>query len=451
GDGVIDVRPENNSFWSYDSIRVVSDVALQLDTMYVNETEAYQPVELRITVIDELGENIEGVEFFASDLYQGRLETTFDSDTNEYIFNYQSSSGVDLNMPSFTTADDITYQSASIDLNWASENTLSISDWGFRNNLPGSIDVVNGVASITVQPRVGSTTGNYIDRVSSAINENANFSLNQFYQAPIALTDNSVELERRNVFKVIKGNESSNDLVAEGTTQIGRVSENVEVTAELSHNDTFLVASPDTQLTGGDYTYRVNQLANPQTGNEFNSNYATNFSVPVGSTEVPVFNINDLRLDNNNGTTNGSVIVAANTAGIANNTTDNNSSASLYFPRSILSLDFFELNRVSFVRDGNNYINDDQIRVVNGDSVYVNQIQLISLANNENIERIPGAGYVSAHYFTALTDGEWYYSNSSVYLGDNTNAQINTVTFSYLYRVKGEDTVHEGTITLSVR
>ncbi|MCW8999043.1 MAG: hypothetical protein OQK04_10035, partial [Kangiellaceae bacterium] len=175
GDGVIDVRPENNSFWSYDSIRVVSDVALQLDTMYVNETEAYQPVELRITVIDELGENIEGVEFFASDLYQGRLETTFDSDTNEYIFNYQSSSGVDLNMPSFTTADDITYQRASIDLNWASENTLSISDWGFRNNLPGSIDVVNGVASITVQPRVGSTTGNYIDRVSSAINENANF------------------------------------------------------------------------------------------------------------------------------------------------------------------------------------------------------------------------------------------------------------------------------------
>ena len=452
GDGIIDFTPENNSFWYGGKINLNASSALQLETMYVNETEAYQPVELRIAVIDDLGDKIDGVEFFASDTYLGRLETSYDADTEEYVFNYQTSSRVDLNMPSFTTSDDVNYRSASLVLTWSSENALSVSDYGFRNNLSGSIDVVDGVASIIVQPIEQSTPSDYVSLVSSVIDENNNFSLNQFYQSPIGLVEGSVSMIERNVFTVIKGNDSDNDLVPEGTTQIGYASEDIAVTSTLSHNDTFLTVTPNANLDAGDYRYDVNDLVNRETGNIFSSgNNYINFTVAPQSSEIAPFDINDVRLDNNNGTTNGSQIVATNTAGLPNTSTNNSRGSNLYFPKSILSLDYFEMRLVSYVRNGVTQNYDREINVVNGESVYVGRRNVVNLAENEDIEAIPNYYSASADTQTSLSEGEWYYYSSvGAYTADNTGSSVNTATFSYIYRVAGQDNVVEGTITLPV-
>jgi hypothetical protein len=452
GDGILDFTPLESSFSHGDKLYLSAFEAMQLVTMYVDETEAYQPVELRITLINELGENIEGAEFFASDTFHGRMETSYDTDTFEYVFNYHTSSRVDLNMPSFTNSEEISYQSGTIVLTWASENSLYVSDYGFRNNLSGEIAVAEGVASVIVQPYVASTASDYVSKVSSVIDEASNYSLKQFYQSQIGLLAESVTLTRNNVFTVIKGNDSATDVVPEGTTKVGYLSVPVSVTTSLSHNNTFLTATPSATLEAGSYQYRVDELINAQTGNTFDSNWYTNFSVASTTIDHGVFNINDVKFDNNNGTTIGTQIVATSTAGIANTAINDSRNTYLYFPKAILSLDFFEMNLVSYVRNGTTYTNIREINIVDGENVFVGTRNLVSLAENENIENIAGGYSANIDSQTSLVDGQWYKSNSyiGIYSSDNTASSVNTATFTYIYRVRGEESVVEGTITLPV-
>lgn len=451
GDGITDFTTEQSAFWGYDGVSLDASEALQLEVLYVNETEEYQPVELRITAIDNFGELIEGIEMTASDRFLGNFATSYDADTKEYIFNYQTSSHVDLIMPSFTTDEDVSYQSAQITLTWASADSLTINDYGFQNNLPSQIEVLDGVASVIVQPRISNPDSAHVSRVSSYINENDNYSLNQFYQSAIGLLDDSFSLTRRNVFSVIKGNASSTDLVPAGTTRLGFTSVDVPVTATLSHNDTFVTVTAGEVLDSGDYHYDIERLVNGQTGEEFNVNFYHNFQIELEPGTVGTFNIDDIKLDNNNGTTNGTIIVTENTAGETSSVTNNSRSAALYFPRSIESLEHFELNLLSYVDNGFSRTSDRNIPVVRQGNVIIGTIQLVSLAANEHIEDFSGYSTSYAHTQTSLADGEWYRTTTgSVYLSDNTASRTNTATYSYIYRVKGEDTVHEGTITLPV-
>ena len=450
GDDVVDFVTENNNFWYGGELRMSTYQALQLETLYVNETEAYQPVELRLTVIDDLGSSIEGIEFFASNLYLGRIDTTYDVNTQEYVLNYQTSSRVDLNMPSFTSADGVDYQSATISLNWATASTLSISGYGFNNGLPHQLNVVDGVASLVVQPHIAYTGYNYVSRVSSNIDNGNNFSLNQFYQSPIGLIEDSVTLVQTNVFTVIKGNESPNDLVADGTTEYGNITQEIAVTASLTHNDTFLVAAPDNALSAGNFMYRVNQLVNAQTGIGFNANYTRHFSIEPAASDFGSFDINDVKLDNNNSTTNGLIIVAQNTAGVPATTSNNNSNAWLILPQSARSLEYLEFNLISYVRNGVTQTANGRIRVVENGNIIQNEYNLLSLAVNENIR--PIGNYYNANVLTktSLADGKMYAAYSGMYGSDNTATNENTATFNYLYQVAGETTVHQGTITLPV-
>lgn len=451
GDGIVDFTTHQSAFWISDQVNLSAYEAMQLEVLYVNETEAYQPVELRIKAIDSFGDVIEGIEMTASDRFLGLFETSYDADTQEYVFNYQTSSRVDLIMPSFVTEENVSYQSAQINLTWASLSSLTITDYGFQNNLPGNIEVVDGVASIIVQPRLSYIGSANVNRVSSNINDNDNHSLNQFYQSAIGLLDDSVLLTQRNVFSVIKGNDSDNDLVPAGTTRLGIISQEVPATASLTHNNTFLTVTADNSLAGGDYRYEIERLVNAQTGEEFNGNFSVNFEVEEEPSSIGEFNINDIKLDNNNGTTNGSVIVSQNTAGESSSVVNFSRNANLYFPGSIKSLEHFELKLLSYVANGVSRTNDRTIRVVNESGTQVPIRNLVSLADNENIESFSGYASNFAHTQTSLTDGEWFFSSSSsVYLGDNTDSQENSVTYSYIYKVKGEDAVYEGTITLPV-
>ena len=450
GDGVVDFTPQNFSYYGSNSVILTASEALQLETMLVDITTAYMPVELRLSVIDRAGTYLPDIEFFASDQFLGPLDVTYDPGTEEYVFNYQSSGRVILNMPSFQTEDEVTYRSASVDIRSSTDTEMTVYTSGFANNPNRTVEVVDGVASMVVQAALESSNSSYISTISSIVDEEDEYSLKQFYSAPIGLAEDSVRLERRNVFKVIRGNESTTDIVAAGTTKLGNTTESVAITNSLSHGDTFLTSRPDEDLVGGEYQYDVDVLINKQSGLEFDPRRSESFEIESPVEELPAFNINDIRLDNNNGTTNGTIIVAENTAGEASTTTNNSSTARLYFPLSIQSLDFFELNLVSYVRNGNSTISSRNIRVVDEDNIFVNERNLVTLATNETIESFTGYG-TNADTNTSLEEGLWYYSsNSGFWAADNTGTSVNTATYRYIYRVEGEADSVEGTITLPV-
>lgn len=450
GDGVVDFTPQNFSYYGSNSIILTASEALQLETMLVDITTAYMPVELRLSVIDRAGTYLPNIEFFASDQFLGPLDVTYDPGTEEYVFNYQSSGRVVLNMPSFQTEDEVTYRSASVDIRSSTDTEMTVYTSGFANNPNRTVEVVDGIASMVVQAALESSNSSYISTISSIVDEEDEYSLKQFYSAPIGLAEDSVRLERRNVFKVIRGNESTTDIVAAGTTKLGNTTESVAITNSLSHGETFLTSRPDEDLVGGEYQYDVDVLINKQSGLEFDPRRSESFEIETPVEELPAFNINDIRLDNNNGTTNGTIIVAENTAGEASTTTNNSSTARLYFPLSIQTLDFFELNLVSYVRNGSSTISTRNIRVVDEDNIFVNERNLVTLATNETIESFTGYG-TNADTNTSLEEGLWFYSsNSGFWAADNTGTSVNTATYRYIYRVEGEADSVEGTITLPV-
>lgn len=450
GDGIVDFTPQNFSYYGSNSVILTASEALQLETMLVDITTAYMPVELRLSVIDRAGTYLPNIEFFASDQFLGPLDVTYDPGTEEYVFNYQSSGRVILNMPSFQTEDEVTYRSASVDIRSSTDTEMTVYTSGFANNPNRTVEVVDGIATMVVQAALESSNSSYISTISSIVDEEDEYSLKQFYSAPIGLAEDSVRLERRNVFKVIRGNESTTDIVAAGTTKLGNTTESVAITNSLSHGETFLTSRPDEELVGGEYQYDVDVLINKQSGLEFDPRRSESFEIETPVEELPAFNINDIRLDNNNGTTNGTVIVAENTAGEASTTTNNSSTARLYFPLSIQTLDFFELNLVSYVRNGSSTISTRNIRVVDEDNIFVNERNLVTLATNETIESFTGYG-TNADTNTSLEEGLWYYSsNSGFWAADNTGTSVNTATYRYIYRVEGEADSVEGTITLPV-
>ncbi|TQV87099.1 hypothetical protein [Aliikangiella coralliicola] len=449
GDDIVDYSPENNSYWRYDSIYLQSDDALNLETLYLNESLAYQAIEFRIKMIDSLGNAFENLEIFAHDQYLGRVDVSFDAETQEHVFNYQSSSGVELLMPSFTTDEDVIFQSGRINLNWSSTRLLSVHSNGFRNNLSGTVEVVDGVHSVILQPYETSTPSSDYNRiVSSVIDENQNFSLKQFFELPVALLDNSVALSRENILSVTKGNASASDIVPLGTTKIEYLSEALTTSTTLTHNDTFLAVVPEQALPSGRYQYRVTELVNRESENRYVPNFTKLFDVPATGL---VFDINDVKLDNNNGSVNGAVIVTQNTAGeTAPAPYSWYGSTSLYLPTSIESLDFLEFRLVSTVNNNTVRFYDNRIRIIDSQYNNANKVHLVSLATNEDVQVVSGQG-INVRTKTSLEDGLVYtYSSGGVSSYENQPGYTNTATYQYTYRVRGEDTAHEGTITLPV-
>ncbi len=450
GDGIADYTVENSNFGGYNGgIQLSTDEALQLETLYVNETQAYQPVQLRITAINETGNKIEGISFFASDEYKGNLDTSYDETTQEYVFDYQSSSRVEIMMPSFSTETaegEVRYDSAQLNLLWSTEETLSLTDYGFVNSLPNEVDVVDGIASLVVMPDVAYNPGPSISRISSVLDESDNYSSKEFYAAPIGLVEDGITLVKYNVVNIIKGNDSPNDIVPAGTTLIERQDQNIAITGNLTHNNTFLTVSPDAPLTSGGYRYQVSELRNQESGEIFNASHSQSFEVPYEQNTTP-FDINDIKLDNDNHTTTGVRILTTNTAGINNPATNHASSVYIVLPRSIETLDFFRLYQTNYTRNNSAYSDTRQRKIVENGNIQVSISTAVSLAENENLE---GYYYSDVKTGMAVSDGEWYVFSASEYLSDNTGSSTNSITYNYTYRVAGEDTVYEGTITLPV-
>lgn len=455
GDGIPDYSTEDSDFsnGNQGGVLLYAEEAKQLEVLYVTETPEYQPVELRISIIDKFGEPIDGAEINASDRFRGKFETGFDETSQEYTFDYQSSSMIELMVPAFTSGAGIHYQSGYLRLNWATSDTLSIYESGFVNNLPNQVAVSNGMAHITVLPTEAYIGNAYVNYVSSQINPNDNYSLSRFYESPVGLVDGSVTFKQLDVLQVIKGNASENDLVPVGSTQISFADLDIPVSVTLKHNNTFLVARPESNPGSGHYSYTVNQLLNEESGSTFTDGDSQTFQIPASEAETGTFDISDVKLDNNNGTLRGSPIVAQNTAGEASTATNSRRDAYLYLPESIITLDYLRLDLVEVTESGNSYPGNTSLVIIeNGELNYYDSQYLVSLATNENIFYGSGGyNYPNVDSYTSLTDGRRYKIYAYIYSRDNTNGDKNNATINYIYRVKGEDTVHSGSITLPVR
>ncbi|MBA6232978.1 MULTISPECIES: hypothetical protein [unclassified Colwellia] len=273
-------------------------------------------------------------------------------------------------------------------------------------------------------------------------------SFSVFYSQPITVSASSLSLTNTSGFTVIKGNDDSNDIVLAGTTIVsGNV--NIPVTFETSLNDTKLTVTPVSTLTSGqDYNYEVNSLAVKATEKLVDVNGdSLSFSIEDNS---DTFDINDIRLDNNNYKTNGVIITPTNSAGDSSSPYNYNRDAYLYLPTSINALQTLSLRSVSITQDG---VNSNSIRdfnlVRNGNPYNAYAIGLVQLAENETLIR--DNLNISIEIGSAQLDSQKVYRTSTnEYMSDNLVGSENSMTFEYAYETK-TGVVATGTLTIPVQ
>jgi hypothetical protein len=299
-------------------------------------------------------------------------------------------------------------------------------------------------------PRVVDASSSTLEVVTSAKEVNfVDHSFSVFYSQPITVSANSVVLTNTSGFKAIKGNDNSNDIVLPGTTIItGDI--DVPVSFETSLNNTKLTITPVSALTAGqNYRYDVNSLVLTSTEQsvDVNGDY---LSFSIENSSDAVFDINDLRLDNNNYTTNGTAILTENSAGDIASPYNSNRNVYIYLPTSINTLQTLTLRRVSITQNG---ISTNSVRdytfVRNGNFDNLSSIGLLQLAENETI--VNDNLSINVETGSAQPDSQKVYrAYLSTYNSDNMTGSENSVTFQYAYETKA-GVVATGTITIPVQ
>ncbi len=306
----------------------------------------------------------------------------------------------------------------------------------------------DNVLTLTVIPNI-STSGNsdsHIPLLNAKVDENQH-SLNQFFRSPVQLIEGQINLKQDKIISVVKGNDKNDDLVSPGTTKFSYIEKVIPLAITQKYNNTFVDAQPTSALVAGEYIYRVGTMINPTTETIFSLNDSYTFTVE--NNNLADFNINDIRLDNNDGRFENKIIVAENTAGQVSTQGKYSYDSYLYFPESIKSLEFLELIKINEVEDNNSTDTyDSRTLIKNGNFSVLSKVHTFSTATNETIDREVNG----IQLYTHLENQTWYYLsyfNTPRYdLEPETN--VNTATFNYIYKVKGSDEVKTGTITLKV-
>ncbi len=307
----------------------------------------------------------------------------------------------------------------------------------------------SNVVELAVMPRVLDNGSSALEVIAVANKVDfVDHSFSVFYSQPITVSASSLSLTNTSGFTVIKGNDDSNDIVLAGTTIVsGNV--NIPVTFETSLNDTKLTVTPVSTLTSGqDYNYEVNSLAVKATEKLVDVNGdSLSFSIEDNS---DTFDINDIRLDNNNYKTNGVIITPTNSAGDSSSPYNYNRDAYLYLPTSINALQTLSLRSVSITQDG---VNSNSIRdfnlVRNGNPYNAYAIGLVQLAENETLIR--DNLNISIEIGSAQLDSQKVYRTSTnEYMSDNLVGSENSMTFEYAYETK-TGVVATGTLTIPVQ
>lgn len=448
-DGEIDFTPESNNHLNGNKLYYNAANTQESLTLYIEEKAPLTEVEYRITLIDESANALSGALLLATGSDGVESNATFDEVSKQYVISAKFTGYSRIELPSFTV-DGIDYQSAAIAFSKNSSNeSIYVNISGTSENCCYYIPNTN-IVELAIMPRVIDGGSSPLEVVTAANEVNvADHSFSVFYSQPVNVPVSSISLTNTSAFTVVKGNDDANDVVLAGTTVItGEV--DIPVLFSTSLNSTKLTITPvDALSLGNNYAYSVGSVVVSSTEQavDISGDY---LSFTIESNEDLVFDINEVRLDNNSYTTNGLPIVAANTAG--NIATPNNFDRNVYFylPSTIETLQSLSLRLVALTQDGVS-VNaaQDYTFVSNGSPSNIASVGLVKLAENETLVRdnVP----VSIHTGTAQADSQKVYrAYSYQYLSDDLNGANNDLTFEYAYETKAGD-VATGTITIPVQ
>jgi len=445
-DGKADFIPELSSSLIDTLLHVLTEDATSTINVYVEEAieSVIVNTEYRISILGDSANSILGAEVIV-ETENGLIKSTYDVDTEQYVISSGFLGHIRLDIPAFSS-DDVNYQSSSVSIGAFSNGNLSVFLSGADNN-NGYVIPSNEVVEIAVRPRVIIDYSNLeLVAKSETVNPDDS-SFSAFYSQAVTVPEDSISLTSDYGFSIVKGNESTDDNVTPGTTTLTGGLE-IPVTHTLSLNNTKLTITPDSPLTTPDfYRYQVGRLEVNETGEFITLNDDDlNFTVTA---EDQVFDINDVKLDNNNYTTNGTAIITENTAGQATSNSNYNSSVYFYFPASIESLQNFTMRQISYVANNTEHSNIINITIVSEGNLWVNRYALVQTANNEYINRSNMS--ISVLHGTAQPDTQLAYRNYAYqYMPDKTSTSDNSVTYEYSYETKAGE-ISTGTIVIPVQ
>jgi len=377
-------------------------------------------------------------------------ESTFDAASEQYVLSAKFSNSSRIELPAFTV-NDIEYQSASIQFNTnnINDDNVNVYTSGANGNCCYSIPNTN-IIELAIMPRVIDSNYSILEVVTAAneVNKIDN-SFSVFYSQPITVSASSVSLINTTGFSVVKGDDDANDVVLPGTTVVSSGID-IPVSFSTSLNNTKLKITPTNSLSADqNYEYSVNSLVVTSTEESVNiQGDSLSFSIDVD--ESVIFDINDVRLDNNNYTTNGAAIVASNSAGDVASPNNYRGNVSIYLPLTINTLQSFTLRLVSKTKDGISSNSVHSYVIVRDGNTYYNTSTrgLVQLALNEILVR---DNYSALEVGTAQPDSQKIYRTStSEYFSDDLTNSENSLTFEYAYETKA-GVISTGIITIPVQ
>ena len=447
-DGKIDFKPESANHLRGTDLYINSANTIETITVYVSkdiETEL-QDVEYRVSIIDDSATSLSDAELSISDENNTLKKSSYDETTEQHVISAKFLNHMTLRMPAFNS-DNVTYQSASISISKEDDNHLSVRISG-GSNVNCCFTVPNtDVIEIALQTNVISNHSSLEVITKSKKVDPADSAFTVFYSQGVSIPTGSVSLKRARGFTVVKGNESNDDFILAGTTLLtGGV--NVATTTSMSLNNTKLEVKPEAPLLSvGGYLYDVAGVEVIAT-KEIVDISGDSLSFEVTNTNQ-VFDINDVKLDNENYTTNGVRITNVNTANEASTAADFNRSVYFYLPTSIQSLQNFTMRQLRVTNDNSERVDVENYNFVRNGSIHVNMVGVLKLADNEVIVR----ENLSTSVITASAQEDTqvvYRTHNREYMSDNTTSSANNIAFEYSYETKSGE-VFTGTITIPVQ
>ncbi|MDP5031694.1 hypothetical protein [Paraglaciecola sp.] len=448
-DGEPDYVPELNQYDNGTNLYVSWSNAKENPTIYVAQSTGEEidttPIQFRIAVVDSLGDSIEGADVTFTDNETEALQASYDSDNTQYVINTDFLFNGNIQIPAFS-ANGVNYQSASINIYKQSDGSLYITQ---SANTSASFNVPqDDIIELAIQPRTLTNADSTLEVVfKSEVNTtNSNFSV--FYSQPVNVSNDAITLYSSQAFTVTRGNDNANDLVLPGVTLIAS-GQNTTVTSTQSLNNTKLSISPTEDLIGGmTYQYSVGliEVESSQVEVDINGDEIS-FVAPYSVLEA--FDINDVRLDNDNYTTNGVLINASNTAGEASTANDRDNNVYIILPKSVNNLQNLTMRKMIVVDDGVSRNDTNTFNLVdNGQLNNLSKSASVSLAENETIVR--DGNYTNIKNGLSLADEQQiFFTYTYEYMSDNLSDSENSITYEYAYETK-EGEVVTGTITLPV-
>lgn len=457
GDGDYNYQLYDNYYNSLDRLTISETNLKNAETVYLKKyipavAVALEPQELklRITVLDQNLNRVEGASLSILDKLNN-VNAIYNNELGQYTMDVNILNNLRINLPSFEI-DDKLYMSNFVEITLDSEDTLKVynnNSAHYSNDREYKVDInESGIDIVMYTKELNPNVDTNLSLIAfSQQVDPDDYSYKLFFSVPVELIENEIHLYERNKLRVIKGNASNDDLILSGTTLIGRRDIDTELTMELSLNDTMLTIRPTNPiLDKNNYYLTIDKVKEKSSGLELNIAKSINFTSKYKFADTDLFDINSLVLDNNNFKTNNQNIVETNTANQTTNNYSNHGLASLYYPKEVHLLKEFTLIKSVLTKDGNVSFVYDIYTVVNNGQVNFQQYDAVSLASNEII--MGGASYSVTG--TTLTDGKYWATNYVEYMNDNTDSDVNTISFEYSYEtLKGE--IHTGTITLPVK